>query len=71
MKVNIYIWRRELITKPGGGIQFKYGAELTWPTEGEDEWYRGYWVYTPLFENAVDAEQAAEKLARIIEENYE
>ena len=68
MKVNIYIWRRKLITKPGPP-PIKYGAELCWPTGSQDEWYEGYWTYTPLFDTEEAAENAANKLAKLIEKS--
>lgn len=70
MKVNIYIWKRKLVTKPGPPT-IKYGAELTWPMEREGEWYEGHWLYTPLFDTEEEAEERANKLAKIIEENHE
>lgn len=66
-KVNIYIWKRELITRDKLTPTFKYGAELTWPKRREGDWYDGHWLYTPLFDTKEEAEQNAKKLAKIIE----
>ena len=66
MKVKIYIWRRKMEQKQKIS-KIMYRAELTWPDEGEDEWYRSYWLYTPLFPQEAQAKTAANKLVKMIE----